>query len=412
MKVRLHRWRQQSLAWLVFFVIVVDLIGFGIVIPILPFLSPQLGGGTDDVAFILVSYSVAAAVFAPVWGRLSDRVGRRRILGICLLGGAASHFLLAASDALWMVYLARAVAGVMAGSIPVATAVIADASAPDQRSRAMGLIGRAFGVGLILGPVIGGLLARNDNDFALPCIVAGVLSAIAALMTFTLLPASQPHRPDEGDASTSISLFQIVQRSGFFLFIAQFCLHTCAVSAAIYLFPLWFADGHGWQAREVGLFFGLVGVVMIVTQGNILGRMTDRFGNVGVLRGAAILFSASLLLSGWVSGIWAMSLVSLCAFSSATLCLPILNTIASHLVAPSWRGQFFGMTESSSAAGRVLGPLIAAVLLAYSGFSMAWTGMGLLVSLIVIWSLTDGARLEFAATQSISESAQPLARDA
>ena len=412
MKVRLHRWRQQSLAWLVFFVIVVDLIGFGIVIPILPFLSPQLGGGTDDVAFILVSYSVAAAFFAPVWGRLSDRVGRRRILGICLLGGAASHFLLAASDALWMVYLARAVAGVMAGSIPVATAVIADASSPDQRSRAMGLIGRAFGVGLILGPVIGGLLARNDNDFALPCIVAGVLSAIAALMTFTLLPASQPHRPDEGDASTSISLFQIVQRSGFFLFIAQFCLHTCAVSAAIYLFPLWVADGHGWQAQEVGLFFGLVGVVMIVTQGNILGRMTDRFGNVGVLRGAALLFSASLLLSGWVSGIWAMTLVSLCVFSSATLCLPILNTIASHLVAPSWRGQFFGMTASSSAVGRVLGPLIAAVLLAYSGFAMAWTGMGLLVGLIVIWSLTDGARLEFAATQSIPESAQPLARDA
>ena len=412
MKVRLHRWRQQSLAWLVFFVIVVDLIGFGIVIPILPFLSPQLGGGTDDVAFILVSYSVAAAFFAPVWGRLSDRVGRRRILGICLLGGAASHFLLAASDALWMVYLARAVAGVMAGSIPVATAVIADASSPDQRSRAMGLIGRAFGVGLILGPVIGGLLARNDNDFTLPCIVAGVLSGMAALMTFTLLPASQPHRPDEGAASTSISLFQLVQRSGFFLFIAQFCLHTCAVSAAIYLFPLWVADGHGWQAQEVGLFFGLVGVVMIVTQGNILGRMTDRFGNVGVLRGAALLFSASLLLSGWVSGIWAMTLVSLCVFSSATLCLPILNTIASHLVAPSWRGQFFGMTASSSAVGRVLGPLIAAVLLAYSGFAMAWTGMGLLVGLIVIWSLTDGARLAFAATQSIPESAQPLARDA
>ena len=276
----------------------------------------------------------------------------------------------------------------------------------------MGLIGRAFGVGLILGPVIGGLLARNDNDFTLPCIVAGVLSGMAALMTFTLLPASQPHRPDEGAASTSISLFQLVQRSGFFLFIAQFCLHTCAVSAAIYLFPLWVADGHGWQAQEVGLFFGLVGVVMIVTQGNILGRMTDRFGNVGVLRGAALLFSASLLLSGWVSGIWAMTLVSLCVFSSATLCLPILNTIASHLVAPSWRGQFFGMTASSSAVGRVLGPLIAAVLLAYSGFAMAWTGMGLLVGLIVIWSLTDGARLEFAATQSIPESAQPLARDA
>jgi MFS family permease len=103
-----------------------------------------------------------------------------------------------------------------------------------------------------------------------------------------------------------------------------------------------------------------------------------------------------------------MSLVGLCAFSSATLCLPILNTIASHLVAPSWRGQFFGMTASSSAIGRVLGPLMAAALLAHSGFGAAWTGMGMLVSLIVIWSLTDGARLEFAATQGAPEPPQPL----
>ena len=157
----LDRARRQSLAWLVFFVIVVDLIGFGIVIPILPFLSPQLGGGTDDIAFILATYSVAAAIVAPVWGRLSDRFGRRPILSLCLLGGAISHFVLAFADVLFMVYLSRAVAGMMAGGVPVATALIADASTPEQRSRAMGLIGRAFGIGLILGPVIGGVLARS-----------------------------------------------------------------------------------------------------------------------------------------------------------------------------------------------------------------------------------------------------------
>ena len=113
----LDRARRQSLAWLVFFVIVVDLIGFGIVIPILPFLSPQLGGGTDDIAFILATYSVAAAIVAPVWGRLSDRFGRRPILSFCLLGGAVSHFVLAFADVLWMVYLSRAVAGMMEGGL-------------------------------------------------------------------------------------------------------------------------------------------------------------------------------------------------------------------------------------------------------------------------------------------------------
>ena len=387
------RVRQQSLAWLVFFVIVVDLIGFGIVIPILPFLSPQLGGDTDDIAFILATYSVAAAIVAPIWGRLSDRVGRRRILGICLLGGAVSHFLLAIADTLWLVYASRAVAGMMAGGVPVATALIADASTPEQRSRAMGLIGRAFGIGLILGPVIGGVLARSETDFMLPCLVAGVLSVVAAALAFVLLPAGKA-RDDRADTAVGNAppapLREIVKRSGLPLFICQFCFHTSAVSASVYLFPLWVANSLGWQAREVGLFFGLIGVVMVVTQGNILGRMTDRFGNLWVLRGAALCFSASLALSAVATQAWTMGALGLLLFSAATLCLPVLNTIASHLVTPASRGQFFGVTASSAAFGRFLGPLFAAALLAQGGYGLAWLGTSAVVLLVVMWSLLFG----------------------
>ena len=394
----LSRWRQQSLAWLVFFVIVVDLIGFGIVIPILPFLSPHLGGGTDDVAFILVSYSVTAALVAPLWGRLSDRLGRRLILFVCLLGGAASHFLLAASNALWMVYLARAVAGAMAGSLPVATALIADASTPDQRSRAMGLIGRAFGIGLVLGPVIGGVLARSETDFALPCIVAGVLSAGAAVLALVLLPkpapkpAGQVGESGQSEVAPLPSLRAMLGASGVGLFVLQFALHTCAVSASIYLFPLWVSQRLGWTAHEVGLFFGLVGVVMIVTQGSFLGRMTDRFGTIWVLRAAAATFSFSLLLSAAASGAFVMGALGLLAFSAATLCLPVLNTIASHVVPAPWRGQFFGVTASSASFGRVGGPLIAAPLLAHGDFGLAWLGASAIVMLVVGWSILQGSK--------------------
>ena len=389
----IDRARQQSLACLVFFVIVVDLIGFGIVIPILPFLSPQLGGGTDDIAFILATYSVAAAIVAPIWGRLSDRVGRRRILGICLLGGAASHFLLAIAETLWLVYASRAVAGMMAGGVPVATALIADASTPEQRSRAMGLIGRAFGIGLILGPVIGGVLARSDTDFMLPCMVAGVLSVLAAGLAVILLPAG---KGGEGYAESAVNedpsapLRRMVKRPGLLLFICQFCLHTSAVSASVYLFPLWVANGLGWQAREVGLFFGLIGVVMVVTQGNILGWMTDRFGNLWVLRSAALCFSAALALSAVATQAWAMGALGLLLFSAATLCLPVLNTIASHLVTPASRGQFFGVTASSAAFGRILGPLVAAALLAQGGYELAWLGTSAVVLLVVMWSMVFG----------------------
>ena len=392
----IERTRQQSLAWLVFFVIVVDLIGFGIVIPILPFLSPQLGGTTDDIAFILATYSVAAAIVAPIWGRLSDRLGRRFILGLCLFGGAISHFVLAIADALWLVYLSRAVAGMMAGGVPVATALIADASMPDQRSRAMGLIGRAFGIGLILGPVIGGVLARSETDFALPCLVAGALSSLAGALAWLLLPAGGAQSaPEEAasDVASDGAADNAIQAPQRWLFIAQFGFHTCAVSAAVYLFPLWMAHDLSWQAREVGLFFGLVGLVMVLTQGNLLGRMTDRFGPLRVLRGAALCFSLSLALSSTASGEWLMGALGLMVFSAATLCLPVLNTIASHMVGPAARGRFFGITASSAALGRIVGPLIAAVLLSEGGFATAWLGTSAVVLLVVLWAFTLGRRL-------------------
>jgi len=390
------RVRQQSLAWLVFFVIVVDLIGFGIVIPILPFLSPQLGGTTDDIALILATYSVAAAIVAPIWGRLSDRFGRRSILGLCLFGGAMSHFVLAIADELWLVYVSRAVAGMMAGGVPVATALIADASTPDQRSRAMGLIGRAFGIGLILGPVIGGVLARSETDFAVPCLVAGALSSLAGILAWLLLPA-RSSRSASVDASADGTTERVdnnpVNAPERWLFIAQFGFHTCAVSAAVYLFPLWMAHDLSWQAREVGLFFGLVGLVMVITQGNLLGRMTDRFGSLRVLRGAALCFSVSLALSSVASGEWFMGALGLMVFSAATLCLPILNTIASHLVGPASRGRFFGITASSAALGRIAGPLIAAMLLSQGGFSAAWMGTSAVVLMVVVWAFTLGRQL-------------------
>ena len=394
--------RQDSLAWLVFFVIVVDLIGFGIVIPILPFLSPELGGGADDIALILVSYSAAAAVVAPIWGRLSDLVGRRNILAVCLLGSAFSHFLLAGAEVLWTVYLARAIAGLMAGSLPVATALIADNSDPDQRARAMGLIGRAFGFGLVLGPVIGGVLSRSESDFSLPFVVAGGLSIIAALMAQFLLPqdANSKYslsRNTENKISpedTVPSLISMLRQSQSALFVCQFILHTCAISATIYLFPLWVADYLSWQAQEVGLFFGLVGIVMIITQGNILGWLTIRFGALKVLRAGALVFSLSLGIASMANSFWAITLLGLSAFSAATMCQPVLNTIASEIVPRAWRGQFFGLTTSAAAAGRIVGPLLASLMLIEGGYTLAWLGNAAVVMVVVIWTATLGARYD------------------
>ena len=390
------RRRERSLTWLLFFVIVVDLIGFGMVIPILPFLSPSLGGSEADIALILASYSIAAAVAAPVWGRLSDRLGRRRILSVCLLGGAIAHALLAASDQLWMVYFARTMAGLASGSLPVATALIADNSQPARRARAMGVIGRAFGIGLILGPVVGGVLSFSESEFALPCQVAACLSLLAALMARILLPQDTPSGASSATDSSSqkkpLSSWALVQQSRSKLFVCQFVLHTCAVSGAVYLFPLWVAAYLGWQAREVGLFFGLIGVAMLLTQGNFLGWLTERFGAIPVLRIAAMAFSLSLLASAAAREFWLMTGLGLSMFAAATLCLPILNSIASEAVPAGSRGQFLGVTASAAATGRILGPLLASTLLVRGGYSAAWLGDAFVVLLVVLWAMLGAGR--------------------
>ena len=139
---------------ILFGVVLLDLIGFGIVIPILPFLSPQLGASKMDIALIIVSYAACSGLCGPYWGRLSDRIGRKPVIMICLLGSAIAYVLLANASELWMVYCARAFAGLVAGNMGVASAMMSDMTSSENRAKGMGLIGAAFGMGLVLGPPV------------------------------------------------------------------------------------------------------------------------------------------------------------------------------------------------------------------------------------------------------------------
>lgn len=376
---------------LLFMVALLDLIGFGIVIPILPFLSPTLGADKMDIALIIVTYAVCAGVFAPHWGRLSDRMGRKPVIMICLAGAAVSYVMLAFASALWMIFVARGFAGAMAGNFGVASAMMADITTPQNRARGMGLIGSAFGLGLVLGPLLGGLLAVDGDSFTLPCIVAGCMSVLAIVAAALFLPESLSAEKRAANSANQKggqqgSVMQMLRATGNRLLVFQYTLHNAFVSSATYIFPLWAGDLLSWNAREVGIVFGMQGAVMVILQGVVLGPAVKAVGEVRLLRLGLTTCLFGLMIAVFADTAPFMVAATIIALSGTTLCMPLLNTIISHSTPAAVRGRMMGTTGAASSWGRVAGPLIAGTNLALFGYSGAWMGCIFIVFFYFLWA--------------------------
>ena len=382
---------------ILFTVVLIDLIGFGIVIPILPFLSPTLGADKMDIAYIISVYAVCAGISGPFWGRLSDRAGRKPVIIICLAGGALSYVMLGLATSLWMIFAARGFAGIMAGNLGVASAMMADITSPEERAKGMGLIGAAFGLGIVLGPVLGGLLSGENGGFMLPCLVAGLMSVLAILAALIFLPESlhrdrQAENRREQRSAGRLSLYQLLRNTGSRLITLQFVLHSLAVSSITYLFPLWAGDTLGWSAREVGLMFGVQGAIMVLFQGALIGPLTRLAGDWRLL---CICISAFLLgLFGAASADTMVVMVGsmYVAMTGATMCMPLLNTIVTRNSPIEYRGRLLGTTSAASSWGRVAGPLMAGFNLGVFGYGGAYLGSAAVVCLYLAWALYEYLR--------------------
>lgn len=379
---------------ILFGVILLDLIGFGIVIPILPFLSPQLGADKMDIALIIVSYAACAGLFGPFWGRLSDRIGRKPVIMICLAGAAISYVMLGLASQLWMVFVARGFAGIMAGNFGVASAMMADMTTSENRARGMGLIGAAFGLGIVLGPMLGGVLSGDSASFTLPCIFAGGMSVLAIGAAAIFLPESLSpekrlaNREQLGN-EPKLSGYSLLSQTGNRLIMVQYVFHSLCVSSLTYIFPLWVGDLLGWGAREVGIVFGIQGAVMVLFQGGLLGPLARWLGELRLLCIAIALFLSGLLIAVFASDMSAMVGSVFVAMTGATLCIPLLNTIVSHRTPVAYRGRLLGFTSAAASWGRVIGPLLAGSSLALFGYQVAWLGAVFFVILYLAWACRE-----------------------
>ena len=374
-----------------------DLVGFGIVIPLLPLYAKRFGAGPVAVTWLLAVYSLMQFFFAPWWGRVSDRVGRRPVLLLGLFGSAASYLAFGLAGSLPVLFIARAANGLAGANVGVAQAYIADVTAPRDRARGMGMIGAAFGLGFIVGPAIGGVLSRFG--FAAPFLAAAAVTLANALLAVVRLPESLP--PERRSAhSRGFGLGDRLRAlagagtSGRLraLYAAGF-LVTLAFAAMEATFSLW-ADAR-WHFTRHGIayVFAFIGVVSAVAQGALVGRVVKRAGE----RRTALL-GVVLLTAGLVATALAQS-VALLLGGVALLALgqgmsaPSMSSLISHQGSPGEQGRLLGVYQSLSALGRVAGPVLGGVALAKVGLAapfLAASGIAAAAA-VVLLALAGGA---------------------
>ena len=347
------------------FTMVVMMLGFGIIIPILPFFIELFGATGKDLGLLMAIFSVMQLIFSPFWGTFSDRVGRKPVLAIGVIGFGLANLFFALATELWMLYAARALAGILsAATFPTAMAYISDSTSEENRSAGMGIIGAAMGIGMVLGPGIGGLLA--GSSLSLPFFVAAGTAGLAAILIFALLPESLPPekrvtKKMDSPAAQFTSMWQaLIGPMGFLMFMAF--MISFGMTNFEGIFGLYSAYRYDYGPEMVGLLLTIVGLVAAVVQGGLTGPATKRFGEKMVIKasliGSALAFVWMVLAEDTV-----MVIISITFFMIANSMLrPAVASLISRQAGGA-QGAAMGLNNSFMSLGRTLGPAFAGFLL-------------------------------------------------
>ncbi len=356
---------------ILFLIVFVDLVGFGLVIPLLPFYAERFGASPQQVTLLVAVFSLMSMLAAPLWGRLSDRIGRRPVLMASMAAAALAYLWLGFATSLWMLFAARALAGICAGNIAAAQAYIADVTPPEGRARGMGMIGAAFGLGFIIGPALGGVVAGNDlatADLKTPGLIAAGLSFVAFVGVVALLKESLPQTGRARPSRNRIAALRVaLGRPVLSRLLVVFFLVILAFAGMEATFALWAMRQFSWGPAQVGYIFTYVGLLSAVMQGGLIGPLTRRFGEKSLLLGGLALIALGLLLLP-LAAFLAPLLVAVTALALGMGAMqPSLNSLISRRAGLDEQGEVMGVAQSVGSLSRVLGPAIAGALFAGLG---------------------------------------------
>lgn len=342
-------------------IVFIDLLGFGMIIPILPLYAQKFQANEWQIGLLLASYSFMQFLASPVLGWLSDRYGRRPILFCSLLGSALGYALMANAASLAMLFIARILDGISGASIGTASAYIADITPPENRSKRIGLIGAAFGVGFVVGPGIGALLSLLSP--VAPFWFAALLSASGAIAMMAMLPEPERHIPQKKGRLNVKELFEDagswrlgIIMSTYFIAIAGFAIVTM-------IYPQVSNRRFSMNQSQISLIFVLMGGIGVLIQGGGIGHLAKRFGDVNLAVAGFAIMAASMIAMPLAKSVPLFILFSVGLAIGNSLSQPTINALASRGASASLQGRVLGVVQSAGSLGRVCGPILAGILL-------------------------------------------------
>jgi DHA1 family tetracycline resistance protein-like MFS transporter len=351
---------------IIFLIVLMDLLGFGLIIPLLPIFAKEYSASPMQIGLLMSVYSACQFIAAPILGVLSDRHGRRGVLVFSQAGSVAGYLLLAlvmqfhwssAAMALGLFYLSRVIDGLSGGNISTAQAYISDVTTQENRAKGMGLLGAAFGIGFAFGPFVGGVAAASY--LCLPGYLAAFFSAVAMLLTFFKLPESREHKPTDADVWLHPSRFRpiLANRTLTQLLLISFISMLGFVQIES-MGALFLGDIFNWRALGVGLYFGYLGLIIAIVQGGMIGRLVKKHGDwnltiLGPLGVALGMLNMVYMKSHPI--VWLLLLGGAINSAGRSLQTPTLFALISKNSDRRQQGVVFGINQG---LGRVLGPVI------------------------------------------------------
>jgi multidrug resistance protein len=349
-------------------VVFVDLIGFGMIIPILPLYAKSFQAAEWQIGLLLGCYSFMQFLASPVLGYISDRVGRKPVLLVSLIGSAIGYAVMASAASLTMLFIARIIAGICGASVGTAAAYIADITPPENRSRRMGLIGAAFGVGFVLGPAIGGILSQFSTKG--PFWFGAGLAFINAIAVLLILPEPEKHvKRSEAGIPAGPDVVDRTGLGGIPILVVTYFVAIAGFAIVTMIYPQVLDRRFSLSPAQISMVFVFLGLVGAFIQGGAIGRMAKRFGDYKLAAAGLLLMAVSMVVMPFAHNMPLFLVFTFGLAAGNSLAQPTLMAMASRLAATTAQGRVIGTVQSAGSLGRVVGP-------SAGGFMLGWDRPG------------------------------------